>query len=104
MSELPNHWVPPRFQALIKVYMPNTIPDMGAGGILVFILAIGYYITPELVGGISGTFISNRIAYHISSSLNWGLAAALGAFLLLIVLALYALYDKLVGIDNMKLG
>ncbi|HJL65313.1 MAG: ABC transporter permease [Arenicellales bacterium] len=92
------------FQALIKVYMPNTIPGMGAGGILVFILAIGYYITPELVGGISGTFISNRIAYHISSSLNWGLAAALGAFLLLIVLALYTLYDKLVGIDNMKLG
>lgn len=92
------------FQALVRVYMPNTIPGVGAGGILVFIIAIGYYITPELVGGISGTFISNRIAYHISTSLNWGLAAALGAFLLLIVLALYALYDKLVGIDNMKLG
>ena len=61
-------------------------------------------ITPELVGGTSGTFISNRIAHHISSSLNWGLAAALGVMLLGIVLALYVLYDKLVGIDNMKLG
>jgi len=44
------------------------------------------------------------VAYHISSSLNWGLAAALGAILLSIVLVLYILYDKIVGIDNMKLG
>ena len=59
---------------------------------------------PELVGGTSGTFISNRIAYHISSSLNWGLAAALGVILLVVVLVLYWLYDKIVGIDNVKLG
>ena len=48
--------------------------------------------------------ISNRIAYHISSSLNWGLASALGVILLGIVISLYLLYDKIVGIDNMKLG
>ncbi|MBF0280080.1 MAG: ABC transporter permease [SAR324 cluster bacterium] len=92
------------FTAFRRIYMPNTIPGIGAGGILVFILAIGYYITPALVGGTDGTFISNFIAYHISTSLNWGLAAALGALLLLLVLALYLLYDKIVGIDNMKLG
>jgi putative spermidine/putrescine transport system permease protein len=92
------------FTAFWRVYFPNTIPGIGAGAILVFILAIGYYITPELVGGTSGTFISNRIAYHISASLNWGLAAALGTILLVIVLALYFLYDRIVGIDNMKLG
>ena len=57
-------------------------PGIGAGAILVFILSIGYYITPELVGGTSGIFISNRIAYHISTSLNWGLAAALATLLL----------------------
>ncbi len=90
--------------AFIKVYAPNTIPGIGAGGILVFILAIGYYITPALVGGTSGTFISNFIAYHVSVSLNWGLAAALGIILLGLVLVLYLLYDKIVGIDNMKLG
>ncbi|MCB2103296.1 MAG: ABC transporter permease, partial [Rhodobacteraceae bacterium] len=72
--------------------------------ILVFILAIGYYITPELVGGTQGVFISNRIAFHISSSLNWGLAAALGTILLSVVLLLYYVYDKIVGIDNVKLG
>lgn len=91
-------------RAFWRIYFPQTIPGIGAGGILVFILAIGYYITPELVGGTSGTFISNRIAYNISSSLNWGLAAALGVLLLGIVMALYILYDKIVGIDNMKLG
>ena len=90
--------------AFWRVYFPNTVPGIGAGAILVFILSIGYYITPELVGGTTGTFISNRIAYHISSSLNWGLAAALGVILLGAVLLLYWVYDKIVGIDNVKLG
>ncbi len=92
------------FTAFRRVYFPNTVAGIGAGGILVFILAIGYYITPALVGGTKGTLISNFIAYHISTSLNWGLAAALGAILLMVVLALYILYDKVVGIDNMKFG
>jgi putative spermidine/putrescine transport system permease protein len=90
--------------AFWRVYFPNTVPGIGAGVILVFIVAIGYYITPELVGGTDGTFISNRIAHHISTTLNWGLAAALGVLLLAFVLALYILYDKVVGIDNMKFG
>lgn len=92
------------FTAFVRVYFPQSIPGIGAGAILVFITAIGYYITPELVGGTKGVFISNRIAYHISSSLNWGLAAALGTILLVIVLSLYWVYDRLVGIDNVKLG
>lgn len=90
--------------AFVRVYMPQTLAGVGAGCILVFILAIGYYITPALVGGTDGTLISNLIAYHMSSSLNWGLAAALGTILLAVVLVLYFLYDKIVGIDNMKLG
>ena len=93
-----------RLRAFWKVYFPNTIPGVGAGTILVFILAIGYYITPELVGGSSGSFISNSIALHISSTLNWGLAAALGVMLLILVLILYLLYNKIVGIDNIKMG
>ncbi len=92
------------WKAFWKVYFPNTGPGIGAGSILVFIIAIGYYITPALVGGNSGTFISNRIAYHVSNSLNWGLGAALGVILLGIVLSLFVLYDRIVGIDNLKLG
>lgn len=90
--------------AFWRVYFPQSVPGIGAGSILVFILAIGYYITPELVGGTQGVFISNRIAFHISSSLNWGLAAALGTILLAAVLLLYWAYDRIVGIDNVKLG
>ena len=90
--------------AFWRVYFPQSVPGIGAGSILVFILSIGYYITPEIVGGNTGTFISNRIAFHISSSLNWGLAAALGAILLAVVMILYYAYDRIVGIDNVKLG
>ena len=90
--------------AFWRVYFPQSIPGIGAGSILVFILAIGYYITPEIVGGTKGVFISNRIAYHILKSLNWGLAAALGTILLVAVLILYWTYDKIVGIDNVKIG
>ena len=91
-------------RAFARVYVPQTVPGIGAGCLLVFILSIGYYITPALVGGQSGQLISNFIAYHMKSSLNWGLAAALGTILLFAVLSLYWLYNKIVGIDNMKLG
>jgi len=90
--------------AFLRVYLPQTMPGVGAGVLLVFILAIGYYITPGLVGGDSGAMISNLIAYHIQKSLNWGLAAALSMLLLTGVLALYWLYDRMVGIDKLKLG
>jgi putative spermidine/putrescine transport system permease protein len=93
-----------QFTAFVRIYMPQTVAGIGAGSILVFILAIGYYITPALVGGTSGTLISNQIAYHMQSSLNWGLAAALGVILLGTVGALYFIYNRIVGIDNMKLG
>ena len=92
------------WKAFWKIYFPNTVAGIGAGSILVFILAIGYYITPALVGGSSGTFISNRIAYHISGSLNWGLGSAIGVILLGIVLLFFVFYDRIVGINNMKLG
>ena len=84
--------------------MPLTVPGIGAGGLLVFILAIGYYITPALVGGASGQLIGNFIALHMSKTLNWGLAAAMGTILLAGVLAIYWLYNRIVGIENMKLG
>lgn len=90
--------------AFRRVYLPQTLPGIGAGSLLVFILAVGYYITPALVGGATGTLISNLIAFHMTNSLNWSLAAALAAILLGAVLVLYWLYDKLVGIDNLKLG
>ena len=90
--------------AFLRVYMPQTLPGIGAGVLLVFIVAIGYYITPDLVGGKDGKMIGNMIAYHMQKSLNWGLAAAMGTVLLGGILVLYWIYDKLVGIDNLKMG
>lgn len=87
-----------------RIFWPRSIPGIGAGGLLVFVLSVGYYITPALVGGSKGQMISNQIAFHMKSSLNWGLAAAMGTILLVAVLILYWLYDKVVGIDKMKLG
>jgi putative spermidine/putrescine transport system permease protein len=92
------------FIAFWKVYFPLTIPGIGAGCLLVFILAIGYYITPALVGGASGTLISNQIAFHMKSTLDWSFASAMGLMLLSGVLVIYWLYNKVVGIDNIKLG
>jgi putative spermidine/putrescine transport system permease protein len=90
--------------AFRRIYLPQTLPGIGAGALLVFILAVGYYITPALVGGASGQLISNLIAFHMQDSLNWSLGAALSAILLVLVLILYWLYDRIVGIDNLKLG
>ena len=91
-------------RAFIRVYLPQTVPGMSAGGLLVFVLAIGYFITPELVGGKDGQLIGHWIAYHLKTTLNWGLCAAIGSILLAIMLVLYWLYNKIVGIDNIKLG
>lgn len=90
--------------AFRRIYFPQTLPGLGAGALLVFILAVGYYITPALVGGSSGQLISNMIAMHMTDTLNWSMAAALAALLLASVLILYWLYDRLVGVDNLKLG
>jgi putative spermidine/putrescine transport system permease protein len=93
-----------QFTAFTRVYMPMTIPGVAAGCILVFILAIGYYITPALVGGQTGMLISNLIAYHMRQSLNWSLAAALAALLLASVLLLYWVYNRLIGVHRIKFG
>ena len=92
------------FVSFWKIYFPLTTSGIGAGSLLVFILAVGYYITPELVGGASGTLISNQIAYHMKQTLDWSFASAMGLMLLCGVMAIYWIYNKLVGIDNIKLG
>ncbi len=89
--------------AFRRIYLPQTLPGVGAGSLLVFILAVGYYITPALVGGADGQLYSNMIQFHLTNS-NWSLAAALSVLLLVGVLLLYWLYDRLVGLDKLKFG
>ena len=90
--------------AFLRVYLPQCIPGIGAGALLVFILALGYYITPALLGGSTDQMISYFVADNMGRSLNWGLASALAAILLAAVLVLYAIYDRIAGPGNLKLG
>ncbi len=90
--------------AFARIYFPMTLPGLSAGALLVFIISVGYYITPALVGGTDGQMISNIIAFHMQRSNNWELAAALGSLLLALILVLYWLYDRFVGASNIKLG
>lgn len=92
------------FTAFWRVYLPQSLPGISAGVLLVFILAIGYYITPALVGGAADQMMSYFIADHLTRSLNWGLASALGGLLLAGVLVLYAIYERVVGVSNVRLG
>ena len=92
------------WQAFWRVYFPLTLPGAAAGALLVFILALGYYITPALVGGRTGSLISNMIEFHMKTSLNWGLAAALGGILLAGVMVLYVFYARVVGLNRLRLG
>jgi putative spermidine/putrescine transport system permease protein len=92
------------FYSFVRVYMPQTLPGVAAGCLLTFIICLGFYITPALVGGPTDQMVSGFIASAINTENNWGKASALGVILLVATLILYYVYNKLVGIDRMKLG
>ncbi len=89
--------------AFWRVYFPQTLPGVAAGGLLVFVLALGYYITPALVGGADDQMISYFIAFYTNQSLNWGMAAALSLLLLLAAFALMLAYSRLAGARQLPL-
>ena len=82
------------FAAFWRVYVPQTYPGVGAGALLVFILALGYYITPALLGGPDDQMVSYYVAYFTNVAINWGMACALGALLLVATLVLYGVYER----------
>jgi putative spermidine/putrescine transport system permease protein len=90
--------------AFWRVYAPQTLPGVVAGCLMTFILSLGYYITPALVGGPRDQMVSNFISIYINRELNWGLASALGVVLLLVTLVIYLLFLRLVGAEKIKLG
>jgi len=91
-------------KAFLKVYLPQTLPGIGAGVLLVFILSLGYYITPALVGGPGDQMLSYFIAFHANSTVNWGLASALSVVLMACVLVFFGLYQRLGGVGNIRMG
>ena len=93
----------PPFTTFRRVFLPQTLPGIGAGCLMVFIQALGYYITPALVGGADDQMISYFIAFYASRTVNWGMAAALSIMLLAATLALYAVYNRMVGLEKLRM-
>lgn len=91
-------------EAFFRIYLPQIAPGVSAGGLLVFILALGYYITPLLLGGAGDQLLPFYIAYNTTQSINWGLASALGSILLVATVVLYTVYVRLVGVERIGLG
>jgi putative spermidine/putrescine transport system permease protein len=91
------------FAAFVRVYLPQTYPGVAAGGLLVFITSIGYYVTPALLGGAGDQMLSYYVAQYTNVEVNWGMACALGGVLLTTTLILYSIYRK-VSKSELSLG
>ncbi|WP_305074784.1 ABC transporter permease [Propionivibrio sp.] len=87
----------PPFKSFWKVYFPQAVPGVGAGCLLVFIICMGYYITPALLGSPKEQMVSYFVAFYTNQTINWGMAAALSAILFAATLLLYMVYSRLVG-------
>ncbi|CAN7216338.1 ABC transporter permease [Pseudomonas solani] len=92
------------FASFWRVYFPQTVAGVGAGCLLVFILSIGYYITPALLGSPNDQMVSYFVAFFTNTTINWGMATALGGMLLLATMVLYVVYSWLVGAGRLRLG
>ena len=90
--------------AFFKVYLPQSMPGISAGCLLVFILAIGYYITPALVGGPKDQMLSYFIAFFTNNTINWGMASGLAVLLLSATIVLYVVFNRFIGIERLRMG
>jgi putative spermidine/putrescine transport system permease protein len=90
--------------AFVKVYLPQSLPGISAGCLLVFILAIGYYITPALVGGPKDQMLSYFIAFFTNNTINWGMASGLAVLLLAATIVLYTVFNRFIGIERLRMG
>ncbi|MDP9364968.1 MAG: ABC transporter permease [Chloroflexota bacterium] len=86
-----------RWQVFHRVFLPLCRSGVAAGALMVFVMALGYFVTPALLGGTSNMMLAELIAQLVQSLLKWGLGGAAALVLLLIALAIYALQVRLVG-------
>ena len=89
-------------QAFWRVYFPLSVPGVAAGGMLVFITSLGFFITPALLGGARDTMIVQVIIFQIQEVLNWGFAGAVAMLLFVTVLAIFYIYDRLLGLSTLS--
>ncbi|MCH8996634.1 MAG: ABC transporter permease [Proteobacteria bacterium] len=103
MDAAANLGAPPH-KVFWRVYFPLSLPGIGAGGLLVFIISMGFYVTPALLGGAKDVLLAQIIEQQISDTLNWGFAAALSVILLTVTIVLFFLYDRLISPEKIYGG
>lgn len=86
-----------RLQVFTRVFLPLTGSGIGAGVLMVFVMSLGYFVTPALLGGTSNMMLAELIAQLVQSLLNWGLAGATALLLLLVSLSIYAVQFRFFG-------
>lgn len=90
--------------AFWRVYFPLSLPGVASGALMVFVTAIGFFITPALLGGRHETMITQLIIDQVMQALNWGFAGAISVLLLVVVLIVFVVYDRLVGLSAIAGG
>ena len=88
-------------RAFLHVFLPLSLPGVAAGCVLVFLLAIGFYVTPALLGGPGEITLATLIDMMINTLLNWGLAATLGMLLVVVVAGIFVAFSSLMGLNRM---
>ncbi len=91
-------------QTFLRVYFPLSLPGVAAGFILVFILSLGFFITPALLGGRKDIMISMLIENQVRELLNWGFAAALSLVLLLATAVILAVFNRFASVEKLFSG
>lgn len=91
-------------QAFWRIYFPLSMPGVAAGGLLVFVTALGFFIMPALLGGPSDTMIVQLIIFQINQMLNWSFAGAIGVLFLITTLIIFVMYDRLLGLSTLAGG
>ncbi|RVJ86301.1 ABC transporter permease [Sinorhizobium meliloti] len=90
-----------RWQSLVRVLLPLAMPGMAAGALMVFVMSLGYFVTPALLGGTSNMMLAELIAQFVQSLVNWGMGGAAVLVLLVVTLALYAVQLRFFGTNRM---
>ncbi|RVG23426.1 ABC transporter permease [Sinorhizobium meliloti] len=90
-----------RWQSLVRVLLPLAMPGMAAGALMVFVMSLGYFVTPALLGGTSNMMLAELIAQFVQSLVNWGMGGAAALVLLVVTLALYAVQLRFFGTNRM---
>ena len=88
-------------QAFLRIFLPLSLPGVSAGCVLVFLLAVGFYITPALLGGEGQVTFTTLIELVVRDLLDWSFGASLSVFLLTVVGVLFVLFSTLLGLDRL---